>query len=129
MLDPMIPPPMMTTSAVLLIRIKQTQRIPLLKQERWLRHQEKAPVPKRRRRGGRSHATFRRTDHPGRAIQWRLRSIYLMARPPLLSKEGNKLSPTFTPLIPPGTPSPPVSHPDDRHPPRSSSGASVLQIF
>ena len=43
--------------------------VPLLEQEGWLRREEKDPVPKRRRRGGRSHEVFRRTDHPVRAFQ------------------------------------------------------------
>src|SRR6267143_1801515 len=33
-----------------------------------------------------------RLDHPVRAFQWMLRGIFLMARPPLLSKEGNTFS-------------------------------------
>src|SRR6267142_3546973 len=36
---------------------------------------------------------FSRTDHPGRAFQRRLRSIFIDARPPLLSQEGNALFP------------------------------------
>ena len=36
--------------------------------------------------------TLSRTDHPVCAFIRRLRSIFLMAQPPLLSEEGNTLS-------------------------------------
>src|SRR3989454_7615805 len=49
---------------------------PLLFQEGNTLHKEKEPVPKWRRRGGRSHETFRRTDHPGRAINGGFAAFY-----------------------------------------------------
>jgi len=42
---------------------------------------------------------FRRTDHPVRAFQRMLRSILLMARPPLLSQEGNNVFPILGILL------------------------------
>src|SRR5436190_23282017 len=52
--------------------------IPLLAEEGWLRHQQNvAKPPKRRRRGGQTGATFRRTDH-----LLRLRPIGLALRDP-----------------------------------------------
>ena len=43
-------------------------------------------------------STLSRTDHPVCAFIRRLRSIFLMAQPPLLSEEGNALScNSFTP--------------------------------
>src|SRR5881397_1011906 len=42
--------------------------------------------------------TLSGTDHPVSAFKRRLRSIFLMAQPPLLSEEGNTLScDSFTP--------------------------------
>src|SRR5258708_6242725 len=47
--------------------------------------------------------TLSGTDHPVCAFIRRLRSIFLMAQPPLLSEEGNTLScNSFTPSMPPG---------------------------
>src|SRR3989454_4702591 len=44
--------------------------------------------------------TLSRTDHPVCAFIRRLRSIFLMAQPPLLSEEGNTLScNSFTPSM------------------------------
>ena len=44
-----------------------------------------------RRRDGQTGKilVWRRTDHPVRSAQRRLRDIYLMSRPPLLCEEGN----------------------------------------
>ncbi len=71
--------------------------IPLLKEEGWLRHQENAAKPPLKGADGvviRDECS--RTDHPVRASKRRLRGIFLMARPPLLSQEGNTLCPRQT---------------------------------
>src|SRR5439155_18365196 len=62
----------------------------------WLRHQENAAKPpKRRRRGGQFGATvrFRRSDHPVRSNKGSFAIFLLMSRPPLLCKEGNRCFP------------------------------------
>jgi hypothetical protein len=72
----------------------ESATFPLLEKEGWLRHQSKvAKPPKRRRRGGQLGEIlrpqhFRRTDHPGRAISEGIHC--LVARPPLLLKEGKR---------------------------------------
>src|SRR6266850_8128042 len=60
-------------------------------------NKKSAKPTERRRRGGRSHTMFRThsemglvSDHPVRAFSNGI--IFLMARPPLLCKEGNVLS-------------------------------------
>jgi hypothetical protein len=45
-------------------------------------------------------ATFSATDHPVRAFQRRLRGIFLMAHPALLSREGNILFPMHCTFLP-----------------------------
>src|SRR5881397_3714055 len=68
--------------------------IPLLAEEGWLRHQENAAKPqKRRRRGGQFGWPLKpcRTDHPVRD-KIGTDPFLLMSRPPLLCEEGNVLS-------------------------------------
>src|SRR5262249_36640639 len=58
-------------------------------EEAWLRHQEKdAKPPNRRRRGSRSHENFPRSDPPVRSYMRSLRGVFLMSRPPLLTRRG-----------------------------------------
>src|SRR2546427_1075467 len=63
--------------------------------EGWPCHQEKGPVPKWHGRGGRSQVMFRNAflnmvcERPPRLLLRWLRSILLMAQPPLLRKEGS----------------------------------------
>jgi hypothetical protein len=49
----------------------------------------------RRRRGGRSQVTFQRERPPVGSIKRWLRKIFLMSRPPLLTRTGIRLSPQF----------------------------------
>src|SRR5436309_3724837 len=78
------------------------RHIPLLAEEGWLRHQENAAKPQRRRRRARSASAITRsrnsgqfgwpskgcrTDHPVRDKSERIH--FLMSRTPLLCEEGN----------------------------------------
>ena len=62
-------------------------------EEAWLRHQEKdAKPPNRRKQNSRSHENFPRSDHPVRSYMRSLRGVFLMSRPPLLTRRGILLS-------------------------------------
>jgi hypothetical protein len=83
---------------------RNEESIPLLAEEGRLRGQIKVAKPpcsaqtgaKRERASAKPKSGqfggdvgFRRSDHPVRSFQRRLRDIFLMSRPPLLCEEGN----------------------------------------